>query len=381
MAAVACGCAPAAGPEAVQEQSPAKPEAVQKEPEAKMSVEKTLFGQMPDGRPVDLYTLSNGAGMKVRVINYGATLVGVDVPDRQGKIEDVTLGHDTLEGWLSNRGSFGATIGRYGNRIAKARFVLDGQTFALTANAGEHHLHGGVEGFSKKLWTAEPVQAAGTVGVRLTYTSPDGEEGYPGTLRAEVVYALKAGNELSIEMTAVTDKPTVVNLVNHTYWNLGGPSVAEGLGHELWLNADLYTVAGPDRIPTGELAPVRGTPLDFTTPATLGARIAETGGGYDHNLVLRGRPGEVRRVARVTEPTSGRTMELYTDQPGVQLFSMNFPDGFVTGKGGAVYRRHGALCLETQHYPDSPNHDNFPSTILWPGETYRHAMIFRFLAK
>jgi aldose 1-epimerase len=367
LSAAACGCRAAA-----------KHEVRPATAEAKMGIEKTAFGTMPDGRPIDLYTMTNGSGMRVRVINYGATLISVEVPDRRGKVADVTLGYDTLEGWLANRGSFGATIGRYGNRIARGEFTLDGTTYELAKNSGENHIHGGVEGFSKKLWTAEPVRAAAGVGVRLTYLSRDGEEGYPGNLKASVLYILTADNELKTEFTATTDKPTVINLVNHAYWNLGGPEVKDCLGHVLQLNADEYTVAGPGLIPTGELKPVAGTPLDFTRPVAIGARIAQTEGGYDHNLVIRGKPGEVRLAARAVEPASGRVMELYTDQPGVQFYSANFQDGSITGKGGVAYRRHAGFCLETQHFPDSPNHDNFPSTVLRPSQTYRHIMVHKF---
>ena len=334
----------------------------------KMTVEKTPFGQMPDGRPIDLYTLTR----RRRHARQGHHLrrhadIGVEVPDRAGKVADVTLGYDTVEDWLKNNGSFGATVGRYANRIAKGRFTLDGQTYTLATNNGENHLHGGVEGFHKKLWTAEPVQTADSVGVRLTYLSHDGEEGYPGNLNATVVYSLTKAGELKIEYAATTDKPTVVNLINHIYWNLGGPGTADCLGHVLTLNADEYTVPGPGYIPTGEIKPVKGTPLDFTKPTTIGARIAQIENGYDHNLVIRGKPGEVRLAARVVEPKSGRVMEVYTDQPGVQFFSMNFGAGIAVGKGGEAYAKHAGFCLETQHYPDSPNHDNFPSTVLQAG--------------
>ncbi len=302
----------------------------------------------------------------------------MDVPDRRGNVADITLGYDTVEAWLQNQGSFGATVGRYANRIAKGRFTLDGRTYTLATNSGENHIHGGIEGFHKKLWTAEPVQTADSAGVRLTYLSRDGEEGYPGNLTASVVYSLTWAGELKAEFTATTDKSTVVNLINHTYWNLGGPGTADCLGHRLMLNCDEYTVPGPGLIPTGEIRPVKGTPLDFTKPTTIGAHIAEIENGYDHNMVIRGKPGEVRLAARVVEPTSGRIMEVFTDQPGVQFFSMNFPAGSIVGKGGVAYANHAGFCLETQHYPDSPNHDNFPSSVLRPGQTYRHIMICRF---
>jgi aldose 1-epimerase len=346
-----------------------------------MAVEKTAFGQMPDGRPIDLYTLTNGSGMTVRVINFGATLIGVDVPDRAGTVADVTLGFDKVEDWLMNRGSFGATIGRYGNRIAKGQFTLDGKTYDLAKNSGENHIHGGLEGFHKKLWTAESFQTDDAVGVKLTYLSSDGEEGYPGNLRATVTYSLGRTNALRLEMTATTDKPTVLNLVNHVYWNLSGGAAADCLSHVLQLSADAYTPPGPGQIPTGEIRPVKGTPFDFRSPKTIGRDIALTDNGYDHNYVISGTPGDVRLAAVAVEPTTGRTMELWTDQPGVQFFSMNFGAGSITGKGGTVYPNHAAFCLETQKYPDSPNHPEFPSPVLRPGETYKHIMLFKFSAK
>jgi aldose 1-epimerase len=362
----ACGCLPAV-----------RGDAQPMNADAPMSVRQTSFGQLPDGRPVDLFTLTDGAGLRVQVINYGATLISVEAPDRRGRSADVTLGPSTPDGWLANRGSFGATIGRYGNRIAKGRFTLDGHEVALTLNAGENHIHGGEEGFSGKLWSAATVEMPGTVGVLFTYVSPDGEEGYPGTLQASVLYTLNRHHELAIDMTATTDKPTVANLVNHVYWNLGGPGTPDCLGHVLQLEADQYTAAGPDRIPTGALLPVRGTPFDFTTPTPIGARITETDGGYDHNYVLLGQTSNIRLAARIVEPTSGRVMQLYTNQPGMQLFSMNFGGG-MPGKGGATYARHAGFCLETQRFPDSPNHPNFPSAVLRPGQTYRHVMLFQF---
>jgi aldose 1-epimerase len=352
-----------------------------------MPVEKTLFGQMPDGRPIDLYTLTGKGGMRVRVINYGAILLGVEVPDRQGHTADIALGPATAEGWVKNHGSFGATIGRYGNRIAKARFTLDGKEYVLAANSGENHIHGGRENFSQKLWTAAPLAMPSTdefdlmapaTGVRLQYVSPDGEEGYPGTLTAVATYSITVGGDLLIDYSATTDKPTIVNLVNHSYWNLG--AAPDCLEHVMMLCADQYTVFGEGLIPTGEIRPVKGTPLDFTTPRTIGAHIGETDGGYDHNLVIRGKPGEVRLAARAVEPKSGRVMELFTDQPGFQLFTANYMDG-LPGKNGVSYGKHCGFCLETQRYPDSPNHANFPSPVLRPGETYRHRMRFAFSAK
>jgi aldose 1-epimerase len=341
-----------------------------------MGLEKTLFGHMPDGRPVDLYTLASPSGMRAKVLSYGATLHSLEVPDRQGKLFDVALGHATVEEWLDNQGSFGASIGRYGNRIGKARFTLDGHTYALAANNGENSIHGGQEGFHKKLWTfdsacvtEEPPEVP--VSVRFKYVSPDGEEGYPGTLTATAEYSLLPAGGLLIQYKATTDKPTVVNLVNHAYWNLG-PS-PDCLGHVMQLRADAYTVFDAGQIPTGEIRPVRGTPLDFTTPTAIGARIGEMGNGYDNNYVLRGQAGELRLIATVADPKSGRTMELSTDQPGVQFYTANGFRGF-PGKNGAVYGNHAGFCLETQRFPDSPNHADFPSAVLRPGETYRHRM-------
>jgi len=343
-----------------------------------MGIEKTSYGTMPNGRAIDLYTLTCGGAVRVQLINYGAILLGVEAPDRDGKTADVTLGHATLDGWLKNPGYFGATVGRYGNRIAKGRFTLDGKTYVLATNNGENHLHGGVAGFSKKLWAAEPVKAADAASVRFAYLSPDGEEGYPGNLNTAVVYTLTGAGELRIEFTATTDKPTVINLVNHTYWNLAG--AGDCLDHILMLSADRYTAVDAALIPTGEIAAVAGTPLDFTTPTRIGERIGQAPGGYDHNFVVRGTAGEVRLAARVVDPKSGRTMELYTDQPGVQFYSGNFLKA-VPGRGGAVYGPNAGFCLETQRFPDSPNRANFPSAVLRPGQTYKHIMIHKFTAK
>ncbi len=355
------------------------------------------FGLLPDGRAATLFTLDDGRGLRVRLTDYGAIVVGVELSDRAGRVADVTLGFDTLAQWLHNGPYFGATIGRYANRIARGRFTLDGHTYTLATNDGRNHLHGGRQGFDQRLWTAAPEQAADRVAVRMTYRSPDGEEGYPGQLDATVVYTLTARRELRIEFSAVTDRPTVVNLAHHSYWNLAGHDSGDILGHELWLAADEYTVVDDELIPTGELRPVRGTPLDFTRPTAIGARIAQLPGGYDHNFVLReatadgqsaapdGNPdaavGERDRVwpaARLLDPHSGRWLEVSTDQPGVQFYSGNFLDGRLTGKGGVRYGRHAGLCLETQRFPDSPNHPQFPSAVLRPGERYRHLMVYRF---
>jgi aldose 1-epimerase len=344
----------------------------------KLAIEKAAFGKLPDGRPVDIYTLTNDKGMRVKLTNYGAITVGVEVPDRAGKLADVTLGYDTLEGWLTNTAYFGATVGRFGNRIAKGKFTLDGKGYTLAVNNGENALHGGIKGFDKVLWNVETVKTGDSVGVKFTYLSADGEEGYPGNLNVTALYSLTNNNEFRVDFSATTDKPTVVNIVHHSYWNLAGPAAGDVLAHELMLCADKYTPVDAGLIPTGELKDVKGTPLDFTKPAAIGARIAQVEGGYDHNFVLRNQDGKVALAARVVEPTSGRVMEVYTDQPGVQFYTGNFLDGTVKGKGGVVYRKHQGFCLETQHYPDSPNRKEFPSVVLRPGQTYRHAMIHRF---
>jgi len=344
----------------------------------RLSVEKAPYGTLPDGRAADLYTLTNAHGLRVRLTNYGALTVGVEVPDRRGRLADVTLGHDTLDGWLKNSAYFGATVGRYANRIAKGKFTLDGQAYTLATNNGENALHGGLKGFDKVLWNAEPVETPTSVGVRFTYLSKDGEEGYPGDLQATALYSLTNDNEFKAEFSATTGKPTVVNLAHHTYWNLAGPASGDVLGHVLLIAADQYTPVDKGLIPTGEIAPVKGTPLDFTTPTPIGARIAQLEGGYDHNFVLRNQTGKMALVARVVEPKSGRVMEITSDQPGVQFYSGNFLGGNAAGKGGVVYKKHYGFCLETQHYPDSPNKPNFPSVVLRPGETYHHTMVHKF---
>jgi aldose 1-epimerase len=347
---------------------------------------QAAYGRLPDGRPVELYTLTNANGLRVRLTNFGALTVSVETPDRAGRLADITLGCDTLAGWLADGSYFGATVGRYANRIARGRFTLDGRTCTLATNNGPNALHGGLIGFNKVLWTATPESGPGRAGVRFTYLSPDGEEGYPGNLHVTALYSLGADNAFTAEFSATTDQPTVVNLAHHTYWNLGGLP-GDILGHELLLAADHYTVVDDGLIPTGEIRPVAGTPLDFTTPTPIGARLAQVPGGYDHNYVLRNQSGRVEFVARVREPRSGRVLELHSDQPGVQFYSGNFLGGGAagnagaqkgTGKGGVAYARHAGLCLETQHYPDSPNHPAFPSTVLRPGETYRHVMIHKF---
>jgi len=344
-----------------------------------VSVEETVYGQMPDGRDVHLYTLTNSKGMRVKLIDYGAITVGVEVPDSDGNVTDVTLGYDTLDGWLGSPSYFGATVGRYANRIAGGTFELDGKTYELATNDGENHLHGGEKGFDKRLWDAETVETDDGAGVRFTRTSPDGEEGYPGTLQVTALYTLTDRNEFKVEFTATTDAPTIVNLVHHSYWNLRGPANGDVLGHELMLHAHKYTPVDEGLIPTGELKPVEDTPFDFTEAKPIGRDIGKVEGGYDHNFVLNEyEPGKVRLAARVHEPTTGRVMEIRTDQPGIQFYSGNFLDGSVTGKDDVAYKKHYGFCLETQHYPDSPNQPDFPSVVLRPGETYKHVMIHKF---
>ena len=352
-----------------------------------MDVQKTRFGETPDGQQVDLYTLINANGAKVTIMNYGAGVVSIEVPDRDGNIADVTLGYDTLEGYFSaNNPYFGAVVGRYGNRIAKGKFTLNTVEQQLATNDGENHLHGGVKGFDKVVWGAEVVQSDDGPGVKLSYLSKDGEEGYPGNLSCSVKYTLTNENELKLEYEAETDKPTVLNLTNHTYFNLRGQGTGDILSHIVTLNADRYTPVDNGLIPTGELAPVKKTPMDFTTPTTIGSRVEQVGGGpnptgYDHNYVLNSSDGSLALAATVYDPTTGRVMEVYTTHPGVQFYTGNFLDGTVTGKDGRVYRKHYALCLETQHFPDSPNHLEFPSTVLWPGETHSSVTVYKFSTK
>jgi aldose 1-epimerase len=349
--------------------------------QAGLTLKEAPYGKLPDGRKVTIYTLTNARGMRVRLTNYGAITVGVEVPDRDGKLTDVTLGYETLDGWLGNSAHFGATIGRYANRIAKGKFTLDGETYTLATNNGPNHLHGGLKGFDKVLWKGRAIRTGQAVGVQFTYVSPDGEEGYPGNLNVTATYSLTRDNELRADFAAVTDAPTVVNLAHHTYWNLAGPAAGDVLGHKLMLNADQYTPVDAGLIPTGELKAVAGTAMDFTQPTAIGARIGQVEGGYDHNFVLRGPAGKLRLAARVVEPKSGRVMEIRTDQPGVQFYSGNFLNGSVKGKGGVAYRKHYGFCLETQHYPDSPNKSNFPSPVLRPGQTYTHTMVHKFTAE
>ena len=362
--------------EAAPEESETKPET--KEAGA-MSANEEPFGQTPDGRQVALYTLTNPNGIKARITNFGAILVSLEVPDRDGGSADITLGFDALDGYLGEHPHFGATVGRYANRIGKARFVLNGTEYNLAANNGENHLHGGIKGFDKVVWKLEDLRAESDEAVvKMSYVSEDGEEGYPGNLACSVTYTLTEDDELKISYEADTDKATVVNLTNHSYFNLAGQGTGDVLGHELMLNAEKYTVVDEGLIPTGENRSVKDSPMDFTISASIGSRIEQVEGGYDHNYVLKSGGGSLALCARAYEPTSGRVMEVYTTEPGVQFYTGNFLDGSVTGKGGKVYKKHYGFCLETQHFPDSPNKPDFPSVVLDPGQKYATTTVFKF---
>jgi aldose 1-epimerase len=363
------------------EKKPSAPEEPKRKEKAEMSIQKESFGQTADGKQVDLYTLTNVNGLKAKITNYGATLVSLEVPDRDGELTDITLGYDTLAGYIDDTAYFGVTAGRYANRIAKGKFKLNGTEYQLSTNEGKNHLHGGNKGFNKKVWRAEEVKTENAVGVKLAYTSKDGEEGYPGNLACTIIYTLTNNNELQISYEAETDKPTVVNLTHHSYFNLAGQGPGDILGHELMLNADRYTPVDEGRIPMGEIASVKDTPMDFTKPMAIGTRIDQVPGGYDFNYVLNNGEGSLALAARVYEPTSGRVMEIYTTEPGIQFYSGNFLDGSITGKAGKVYNKHYGFCLEAQHFPDSPNKPNFPSTVLKPGQKYTQLTVHKFHTK
>jgi len=341
------------------------------------------FGKTADERTIDLYTLTNSHGMRVAITNYGGIIVSIVVADRNGKPGDVVLGFDNLEGYLSKEPYFGALIGRYGNRIGNARFKLDGAEYKLPANDGPNSLHGGLRGFDKRVWTAREIHGEHPA-LELTYLSKDGEEGYPGNLSAKVVYSLTEDNALRIDYTATTDKDTVLNLTNHSYFNLAGEGNGDILKHEIMINADRFTPIDSTLIPTGELRKVENTPFDFRRPALIGTRVdandeqIKFGKGYDHNYVLSRSGAGLSLAARVTDSESGRVLEVRTTQPGLQFYTGNFLDGSIHGKGGKPYGRRSAFCLETQHFPDSPNKPSFPSTVLKPGETYRESTVFRF---
>jgi aldose 1-epimerase len=346
--------------------------------EAKTKVTKDSFGKMPDGTPVEVYTLA-GDNIEARITTYGGRIVSLRTPDRSKHMDDVVLGFDSVDGYLTDEPFFGALIGRYGNRIAKGHFTLDGKTYTLPTNDGPNTLHGGPQGFDKRIWTAKPIEN----GVQLTYVSKDGEEGFPGNLTAIVRYTLM-GHDLRIEYSATTDKDTVLNLTNHSYFNLSGQGNGDILKHVMQINASHYTPVDATLIPTGKIPPVAGTPFDFRTPHAIGERIGndneqlKRAKGYDHNWVLDNKTGKVAEAAKAVDPATGRTLEVLTDQPGVQFYTGNFLDGTIKGKDGKAYIHRGAFCLETQHFPDSPNHANFPSTELKPGGHYHTVTIFRF---
>jgi aldose 1-epimerase len=349
------------------------------------AVQQEKFGTR-EGRPVNLYTLKNAHGIEIKAMNYGGIIVSIRVPDRKGQFADVVLGHDKLEGYIPNPPYLGAIVGRYANRIANGTFTLDGKAYTLPKNDGPNTLHGGTtRTFDKVAWEAEPLK--GKNGVAFSYLSKDGEEGFPGNLKVKVTYTLTDSNELLIDYEATADKATPINVSQHSYFNLAGQGTGDILDHEVMINADRFTPVDKNLIPTGELRPVKGTPMDFTTAMKIGARIDDNyeqlqlGHGYDHNYVLNRKGPGMQLAARVYEPTSGRVLEVSTTQPAVQFYSGNFLDGTVTGKEDRVYKRRYGFCLETQHFPDSPNHPNFPSTILKPGETFHQKTSFKFSAK
>jgi aldose 1-epimerase len=351
-------------------------------------VTSEAWGKTKTGQAVELYTLKNAKGAEATITTFGARVVTLRMPDRAGKFDDIVLGFDNLDGYLQTPPPpyFGATIGRYGNRIARGKFKLDGKTYKLAANNGANHLHGGNIGFDKSVWTAKPGTGASVASVAMTYLSKDGEEGYPGNLTATVTYTLTDDNELQIVYSATTDQDTVVNLTNHSYFNLAGQGEGDILGHVVMINADRFTPVDQGLIPTGELEKVDGTPFDFRQPTPIGDRIdakdpqIALGMGYDQNFVLNRSGSSLELAARVTEPKTGRVMEVLTTEPGMQFYTSNFLDGTLKGVGGKTYPRRSAFCMETQHFPDSPNHTNFPSTTLKAGGTYHSETVYRFSA-
>jgi aldose 1-epimerase len=346
--------------------------------DSKPGITSKEFGKLADGTVIQAHTLTNKNGIEATIIDFGATLISLKAPDKAGKLADITLGCDTLEDYVKGTPFFGSTTGRVCNRIAKGEFTLEGKKYTLAKNNGPNHLHGGTKGLDKQVWKATEITTKDGRGVAFTYTSKDGEEGYPGNLAIKVTYTLNDANELKIDYEATTDKVTPVNLTNHAYWNLGGHASGEILGHDLQLVADRYTPTDDTLIPTGKILPVKNTPFDFTTPKPIGSRIAEVKGGYDLNFVLNSEGKKMALAARVVDPKSGRVLEIETDQPGIQFYTGNFLDGTQVGRGGVKYAKHAGFCLETQHFPDSVNQPTFPSTILKPGDTFRSSTVHRF---
>lgn len=347
-------------------------------------IEKKPYGRLADGTQVDIYVLTNANGVEAAITNYGGIVVSLKVPDRAGKLGDVVLGRSSLEEYVQSNPFFGCLVGRYGNRIAKGRFTLNGATYTLAVNNGPNHLHGGIRGFDKVVWQATPASTPVGPALELRYISKDGEEGYPGTLTVTVTYTLTDANEIRIDYAATTDKDTVVNLTNHSYFNLEGDGAVDVLSHELQINASRFTPVDENLIPLGELRPVAGTPFDFTRPHAIGERInaddeqVRRGNGYDHNFVVDGAACQLRLAARAFSAKTGRLLEVLTTEPGVQFYTGNFLDGTLHGKTGALYGKRSGFCLETQHYPDSPNQPSFPSTVLKPGDKYQTTTIYRF---
>jgi aldose 1-epimerase len=351
-------------------------------PVQKGQISQRPFGRTKDGTPVTLFTLRNNKGAEAGIINYGGLVIFLKVSDRNGHFDDVVLGYDNLADYIKESPYFGAMIGRYGNRIAKGKFTLDGKEYTLAINNGPNALHGGIKGFDKVVWEPKVLATLDGPSLELRYTSKDGEEGYPGTLTVKATYTLAEDNALKLEFTATTDKDTVLNLTQHSYFNLAGKG--DILNHQVTIPADKFTPVDSTLIPTGELKPVDGTPFDFRTPTAIGARIGQDdeqlkfGGGYDHNWVINKQMGQLSLMGRVYEPTTGRVLEVFSTEPGLQFYTGNFLDGKLTGKGGWVYQFRNGFCMEAQHYPDSPNQPNFPSVVLKPGEVYRNTIIFKF---
>jgi len=349
-----------------------------KQADKKMNLKKEIFGEV-DGKKVFQYTLTNENEMMVKILNYGGIVTHLFVPDKKGRLADVVLGYDSLKGYLEDTPYFGAIVGRYGNRIAGGKFKINDEEYQLPLNDGANSLHGGIKGFDKMVWNADDFIYPDSAGVVLSYLSKDGEEGFPGNLDLKVTYTLTNDNELKIEYTASTDKDTIANLTHHSYFNLKGQGEGNVLDHQMQIIADRYVPVDETLIPTGELKELKHSPMDFTTPHAIGERIEQVAGGYDHTWVLNHYDGKhIHLAAKVSEPQSGRVMEVYTDQPGIQFYSGNFLDGSITGKQGKVYNKHYGFCLETQHFPDSPNQPNFPSVLLKPGEQYKTTTIYKF---